>query len=67
MKDIVAAAEVQGKTFAELNYPADVAARLDRHTGTVFKTGEIIEDEVLYTNEAGSKVYLSYTLSTGNR
>jgi PAS domain S-box-containing protein len=52
--------ELSGKTFFELPYPDELAARLDQQIKQVFETGEIIRDETQYTNPAGYSAYYEY-------
>ncbi|GGE09218.1 hypothetical protein GCM10011390_30390 [Aureimonas endophytica] len=42
-----------GRTFLELGYPPDLAARLDRHIDHIFATGEKVEDEMVFRDRAG--------------
>jgi PAS domain S-box-containing protein len=57
------AEEAVGKTFFELPYPADLAARLQRQIEVVFATGQILADETSYTSPAGAVGYYEYILS----
>jgi PAS domain S-box-containing protein len=52
--------EAVGKTFFDLNYPADLAARLHGQVQEVFATGQQILDETLYTSPAGVDGYYEY-------
>ena len=45
--------EAVGKDFFELNYPADLAARLQRQIQQVIKSGLALVDETPYTSPAG--------------
>ena len=49
-----------GKTFFELNYPPELAARLHQQVQTVFDTGQTLRDETLYTGAAGTMGYYEY-------
>ena len=49
-----------GKNFYELNYPAELADRLQQQIETVFQTGQTIRDETPYTNAAGATGYYEY-------
>jgi PAS domain S-box-containing protein len=52
--------EMLGKNLTDLNYPADLAARLNSHINQIFRTGERIEDEVLYTSPSGVSAFLGF-------
>lgn len=49
-----------GKNFFELNYPEELAARLSQQIQTVFKTGQTLKGETLYTGAAGATGYYEY-------
>ncbi|MGH9582031.1 MAG: PAS domain S-box protein, partial [Bryobacteraceae bacterium] len=49
-----------GKNFHDLNYPADLAARLQRQIQQVFDTGAGLTDETPYTSPAGAGGYYEY-------
>jgi PAS domain S-box-containing protein len=49
-----------GKNFFELNYPTDLAARLQQQIETVFLTKQAIRDETPYTGAAGTTGYYEY-------
>lgn len=49
-----------GKTFFELDYPEELAARLHRQIRTVFETGQLLRDETPYTGAAGTTGYYEY-------
>jgi two-component system CheB/CheR fusion protein len=55
--------EAVGKTFFELPYPVDLAARLQQQIQQVFATGKILADETEYTSPAGAIGYYEYILS----
>jgi PAS domain S-box-containing protein len=52
--------EVIGRTFADLNYPADLASLLNGDIERIFASGETIEDEVFYRSPTGYAAYFSY-------
>ena len=49
-----------GKNFYDLNYPPDLAARLQRQIDHVFKTKEVVRDETPFTNPRGQSGYYEY-------
>ncbi|MDB6032915.1 MAG: sensory transduction histidine kinase, partial [Verrucomicrobiales bacterium] len=49
-----------GKNFHELDYPHDLATRLQNQIQQVVKTKQRVKDETLYTNPAGSTGYYEY-------
>jgi PAS domain S-box-containing protein len=52
-----APAEAVGKTFAELDYPPDLADRLRSQLRQVIETRRAIRDEAPYTSAAGTRAY----------
>ncbi len=52
-----------GKNFFDLGYPAELAARLQRQVETVFRTGQTLKDETLYTGAAGTTGCYEYIFS----
>lgn len=56
----LSAEEVLGKTFADLGYPADLAARLNGHIDSVLKDGRTVEDEVYYRSRTGYAAYFAF-------
>ena len=56
----LSANELLGKTFAELGYPADLAAKLNGDIDRVLKHGVIVEDEVFYRSPTGYAAYFDY-------
>lgn len=52
--------EFLGKTFADLDYPADLANLLNGHIDQIFATGTMVEDEVFYRSPTGQSAYFSY-------
>jgi PAS domain S-box-containing protein len=50
-------ARAVGKTFFELDYPPELAARLQNQIEQVFKTGQPVRDETPYTSAAGTRAY----------
>ncbi|WP_420456768.1 chemotaxis protein CheB [Rubrivirga sp.] len=53
-------ADVVGKTFHELDYPADLADRLQRQIERVFETGEGLTDDTPYTGADGQEGFYEY-------
>ncbi len=49
--------EAIGKTFFELEYPVDVAAKLQNQIQEVIQTRRSIRDETLYTSAIGTRAY----------
>lgn len=54
------AEEMVGRSFADLDYPPELARRLDRHLDHVFRTGETVADEVFYTSPTGVSAYFDF-------
>ncbi len=52
--------EALGKNFFELNYPLELAARLQRQIQQVITTGARLSDETAYTGVDGSEGYYEY-------
>ena len=50
-------AEVIGKTFAELDYPPDLAIKLQDQIQAVIQTGRLLTDETPFTSASGTKAY----------
>jgi len=55
-------ADALGKSFFDLPYPHDLAARLQQQIETVFTTGQILRDETPYTGATGTTRYYEYIL-----
>ena len=55
-------ADAVGKTFHELDYPTDLADRLQRQVEEVFETGEGLTDETPYTGASGEEGVYEYIL-----
>ena len=51
---------VVGKTFFELDYPQELAARLHAQMQTVVATRQTVRDETAYTGAAGTTGYYEY-------
>src|SRR5581483_323909 len=49
-----------GQNFHDLNYPFDLATRLQTQIEHVFKTGQRLVDETEFTNPAGKSGYYEY-------
>lgn len=56
----LSADEMLGKTFADLDYPADLADRLNGHIDQVLKDGVTVEDEVFYRSPTGRAAHFAY-------
>jgi PAS domain S-box-containing protein len=54
------AGDLLGRSFADLDHPADLAARLDEHLDTIFRTGVTIQDEVFFTSPTGTGAYFQF-------
>jgi two-component system CheB/CheR fusion protein len=52
--------EIIGKNFFDLNYPDDLAAKLQRQIQQVFDTKEVVRDETPFTNPTGEGGYYEY-------
>jgi PAS domain S-box-containing protein len=52
--------DARGKNFFELDYPEDVAARLQEQIKMVFRTGQALKDETAYTGATGTAGYYEY-------
>ena len=50
-------AEAEGKNFFDLNYPPDLATRLQRQIEEVIETRQPVRDETLYTSATGVRTY----------
>ena len=56
----LSAAEMQGKTFADLDYPVDLADQLNAHIDLVLRHGKVVEDEVYYRSPTGYAAYFAF-------
>ncbi|MBB4615983.1 PAS domain-containing protein [Sphingomonas abaci] len=52
--------EMLGKSFIDLDYPADLAALLNGHIDQIFADGATIQNEVFYRSPTGHAAYFSY-------
>ena len=52
--------DMLGRSFADLAYPADLAALLDSHIDQIFADGLTIQNEVFYRSPTGHAAYFSY-------
>ncbi|HEY6802745.1 MAG TPA: PAS domain S-box protein [Pyrinomonadaceae bacterium] len=52
--------EAVGKNFFDLQYPDDLAARLQHQIERVFETGQVIRDETPYTSPTGAQGFYEY-------
>jgi two-component system, LuxR family, sensor kinase FixL len=55
-------AQIVGKDFFDLNYPAELAGRLQRQIDHVFTAKEIVQDETPFTSPTGIGGYYEYIL-----
>ena len=53
-------ADMLGKTFEDLDYPADLGRLLNGQIDRIFAEGVTIEDEVFFPSPAGQSAYLAY-------
>ncbi len=49
-----------GKTFAELDYPQDLAAVLNGHIDRIFAEGVTVQNEVFFCSPTGHAAYFTY-------
>ncbi|WP_161138963.1 PAS domain S-box protein [Propylenella binzhouense] len=56
----LAAEEMLGKTLADLDYPSELADRLNGHIDRVLCDGITVEDEVLYRSPTGYGAYFAF-------
>ena len=56
----LSADEMRGKTFADLDYPADLAKRLNGYIDRVLRDGATVEDEVFYRAPTGRAAYFAF-------
>jgi PAS domain S-box-containing protein len=56
----MAAGDLVGRSFADLDFPSHLAARLDGHLDTIFRTGVTIQDEVYFTSPTGTSAYFQF-------
>jgi two-component system CheB/CheR fusion protein len=52
--------QIIGKNFFDLNYPEELAARLQKQIQYVFDTGEIVKDETPFISPAGEPGFYEY-------
>lgn len=52
--------DIVGKNFFDLDYPIELAARLQEQIQRVFDTGQALTDETEYTSAAGTTGYYEY-------
>ena len=55
--------EIVGKSFSDLNYPDDLAARLQRQIQEVVETKIILRDETAFTSPTGKGGFYEYIFS----
>jgi PAS domain S-box-containing protein len=56
----LSAKEMIGQTFADLDYPEDLAALLNGHIDRILATGETIQNEVFFQSPTGHAAYFDY-------
>ena len=59
----ITAAEIVGRNFYDLNYPPDLAGRLQRQIQNVFESKEKLTDETPFTAPDGQKGFYEYIFS----
>lgn len=59
--------QVAGKTFLELPYPRELAAKLQRQIRQVARTGRLVKGETAYTNPRGQTGYYEYVFKPVKR
>lgn len=52
--------EMVGKTFADLDYPPELAALLNAHIDQILAEGVTVEDEVFFRSPTGRQAYFAY-------
>jgi PAS domain S-box-containing protein len=52
--------ELLGKTFTELNYPAELADQLTAYIDVILRDGITVEDEVYYRSPSGYAAYFAF-------
>jgi PAS domain S-box-containing protein len=56
----LSADEMLGKSFADLDYPPDLARLLNGHIDQIFAEGVTVENEVFYNSPTGHAAYFAY-------
>jgi PAS domain S-box-containing protein len=56
----LSAGQMLGRTFVELDYPAELADKLNSHIDRVLSYGVTVEDEVFYCSPTGHAAYYSF-------
>jgi PAS domain S-box-containing protein len=56
----LSADEMLGKTFVELDYPADLAERLNGYIDDILRDGVTVEEEVFYSTPSGYTAYFDF-------
>jgi PAS domain S-box-containing protein len=56
----LSADEMLGKTFADLDYPPELAERLNGHIDRILKDGGTVEEEVFYRTPTGYTAYFDF-------
>lgn len=56
----LSAREMLGKTLADLNYPPELAHRLNGQIDRIFEDAVTVEDEVFFRSPTGRSAYLAY-------
>jgi PAS domain S-box-containing protein len=56
----VSAAKMLGRTFADLEYPDELADRLNNHIDYILAEGMTVEDEVFFSSPTGRSAYFDF-------
>ena len=56
----LSADEMRGKTFADLDYPAELAEQLNAYIDRVMSEGVTVEDEVFYRSPTGHAAHFGF-------
>ncbi|MDT8757763.1 PAS domain-containing protein [Sphingomonas psychrotolerans] len=56
----LSADEMLGKSFADLNYPPDLASLLNDHIDQIFAEGVTVQNEVFFHSPSGHAAYFAY-------
>jgi PAS domain S-box-containing protein len=52
--------QIVGRGFADLGFPSELAARLERHIDAVFATGVTVEDELSFPSLGGAPAFYEF-------
>ncbi|MDR4307700.1 PAS domain S-box protein [Chelatococcus sambhunathii] len=56
----LSAGDMVGKTFADLDYPPDLASLLNKHIDRILADGVTVEDEVFFRSPSGRAAYFAH-------